>query len=72
MMPWAKGVSAKCYDFDDKGEETTIDFHKMMKIVVDAGYHGHLGIEYEGPRMSEHDGVEAMKKLLERVRGELS
>lgn len=72
MMPWAKGVSAKCYDFDDKGEETTIDFHKMMKIVVDAGYHGHLGIEYEGERMSEHDGVEAMKKLLERVRGELS
>jgi sugar phosphate isomerase/epimerase len=72
MMPWAKGVSAKCYDFDAKGEETTIDFHKMMKIVVDAGYHGHLGIEYEGTRMSEHDGVEAMKKLLERVRGELS
>jgi sugar phosphate isomerase/epimerase len=72
MMPWAKGVSAKCYDFDDKGEETTIDFHKMMKIVVDAGYHGHLGIEYEGPRMSEHDGVEAMKRLLERVRGALS
>jgi sugar phosphate isomerase/epimerase len=72
MMPWAKAVSAKCYDFDERGEETTIDFHKMMKIVVDAGYHGHLGIEYEGPRMSEHDGVEAMRKLLERVRGELS
>lgn len=72
MMPWAKGVSAKCYDFDARGEETTIDFHRMLKIVVDAGYHGHLGIEYEGARMSEPDGVEAMKKLLERVRGELS
>ena len=72
MMPYAKAVSAKCYDFDDKGEETKIDFHKMMKIVVGAGYHGHLGIEYEGTRLSEKEGVNAMKALLERVRGELS
>jgi hypothetical protein len=43
-----------------------------MKIVLDAGYHGHLGIEYEGDRLSEPDGVRATKKLLERVRDELS
>lgn len=73
MMPWAKAVSAKCYDFDaTSGEETTIDFHKMMKIVVSADYHGHVGIEYEGAKMSEKDGIDAMKKLLEKVRGELS
>lgn len=72
LMPWAKAVSAKCYDFDSSGEETTIDFHRMLKIVVDAGYRGHLGIEYEGTRLSEKDGVDAMKRLLERVRTELS
>jgi sugar phosphate isomerase/epimerase len=69
MMPYAKAVSAKCYDFNEKGEETTIDFAKMMKIVTDAGYNGYVGIEYEGRRMSEADGIKAAKKLLERLRG---
>jgi hypothetical protein len=44
----------------------------MMKIVIDAGYRGHVGIEYSGERLSEPDGVRATKKLLERVRAELS
>ncbi len=72
MMPYAKAVSAKCYDFDAQGNETTIDFRKMMKIVTDAwgsDYHGYLGIEYEGNRLSEAEGVLAAKKLLERLRG---
>ena len=71
MMPFAKGVSAKSYDFDDQGNETTIDYRRMMKIVLEAGYHGRVGIEYEGRRMSEEDGVRATKKLLERIREEL-
>ena len=37
MMPYAKAVSAKCYDFDAAGNETKIDFARMMKIVDDAG-----------------------------------
>jgi L-ribulose-5-phosphate 3-epimerase len=69
MMPFAKGVSAKSYDFDDKtGDETTIDYAKMLKIVKDAGYRGRLGIEYEGTRLSEREGVNATKRLLERLR----
>jgi sugar phosphate isomerase/epimerase len=72
MMPFAKGVSAKSYDFDDKGDETTIDYRRMMKIVLDAGYHGFVGIEYEGGRLSEADGVRATKRLLERLRQELA
>lgn len=71
MMPFAKGVSAKSYDFDDKGNETTIDYARMMKIVVDGGYHGHVGIEYEGNRLDEYAGVRATKTLLERVRATL-
>jgi L-ribulose-5-phosphate 3-epimerase len=69
MMPYAKAVSAKCYDFDEEGNETTIDFGKMMKIVTDAGYKGYVGIEYEGRRLSEGEGIMAAKKLLERLRG---
>jgi L-ribulose-5-phosphate 3-epimerase len=72
MMPYAKGVSAKSHDFDDKGNEIHTDYFRMLKIVVDAGYHGHLGIEYEGKKLSEPDGIRATKALLERVREELS
>jgi len=68
MMPHAKAVSAKCYDFDDAGNETKIDFEKMMAIVTAAGYRGYVGIEYEGERLAEREGIAACKRLLERYR----
>ena len=72
LMPFAKAVSAKSHDFDEAGNETKTDFRRMMKIVLDAGYTGHVGIEYEGGRLSEVEGVKATKKLLEAVREELA
>jgi L-ribulose-5-phosphate 3-epimerase len=72
MMPFAKGVSAKSHDFDDKGNETHTDYRRMMKIVLDAGYHGRVGIEYEGRKLSEPEGIRATKRLLERIRAEMS
>lgn len=72
LMPYAKAVSAKSKDFNEQGEDTETDFHKMMKIVLDAGYHGYVGIEYEGSKLSEPEGIKATKKLLEKVRAELS
>jgi L-ribulose-5-phosphate 3-epimerase len=72
LMPFAKAVSAKSHEFDERGEETKTDYHKMMKIVVRAGYHGYLGIEYEGSQHSEPDGIKLTKKLLEKVREELA
>ncbi len=71
MMPYAKAVSAKSHDFDAQGNETHTDYRKMMQIVLDAGYHGYVGIEYEGGKLSEPEGIRATKKLLERVREEL-
>jgi L-ribulose-5-phosphate 3-epimerase len=72
LMPFAKGVSAKSHAFDDQGNETQIDYPRIMRIVVDAGYHGYVGIEYEGDKHSEDDGVRLTKKLLERVRDQLA
>ena len=66
-MPFAKAVSAKSHDFDAEGNEIHTDYFKMMKIVVDAGYHGYVGIEYEGDKLDEPAGILATKKLLERV-----
>ena len=72
MMPFARGVSAKSGEFDGQGNEVRIDYRRMLKIVLEAGYHGYVGIEYSGNTLSEPDGIRATKKLLELVRGELS
>jgi len=69
MMPFAKGVSAKSYAFGDDGRESNLDFARIMKIVTDAGYNGYVGIEYEGSRLAEPEGIMATKKLLESLRG---
>jgi L-ribulose-5-phosphate 3-epimerase len=71
MMPFAKGVSAKSHDFNEQGDEVHTDYRRMMKIVLKAGYHGRVGIEYEGEKLPEKEGVLATKKLLEKVRDEL-
>ena len=71
LMPYAKAVSAKSHDFDEQGNETQTDYTRMMKIVLDAGYRGWVGIEYEGGKLDEHAGILATKRLLERVRDEL-
>ncbi len=71
LMPFAKAVSAKSHDFDAQGNETKTDYARMLAIVVKAGYGGFVGIEYEGDKLGEREGIVATKKLLERVRDEL-
>ena len=72
LMPFAKGVSAKSHDFDDEGNETRTDFLKAVRITLEAGYRGYIGIEYEGGKLSEPEGIKATKKLLEKVRTRLA
>lgn len=72
LMPYAKGVSAKTNVFNENGNEANLDYTRLMQIVKDAGYTGHVGIEYEGSELSETDGIMATKELLLRVGKELS
>ncbi len=72
LMPYAKGVSAKTLDFDENGNETSIDYLKMMEIVKKSGFTGFVGIEYEGERLSEEEGVIATKELLLKIAKELN
>lgn len=64
MLPKAKAVSAKSYDFDENGDETTLDFPRIIQLVKNAGYSSYIGVEYEGKRLSEIEGVRATKALL--------
>jgi sugar phosphate isomerase/epimerase len=66
LMPYAKAVSAKSYDFDQFGTEKTINYERMIEIVKGANYSGYIGIEYEGERLPPEEGIPATKKLLER------
>ena len=67
MMPKAFAVSAKSNDFDENGDEKTIDYMKMLKIVKSFGYTGYIGVEYEGERLSEVEGIKATRDLLIKV-----
>jgi len=71
LMPFAKGVSAKSRNFDADGNETETDYLKAMQIVAASKYKGYLGIEYEGGKLSEPDGIIATKKLIERTIAQL-
>ena len=64
LMPYAKGVSAKSHDFNQNGEDKSTDFKKVLNIVKDSGFSGHVGIEYEGYKLSEEAGIKASKQLL--------
>lgn len=72
MMPYAKAVSAKSHDFDAAGNETGIDYKRMMQIVLRAKFKSWVGIEYEGTVLPEPDGVKATLRLLQRMQAELA
>ena len=67
FLPYAKGVSAKSYNFDRNGNETFLDYRRFLKIVKDSGFNGFIGIEYEGEKLSEPEGIKATKALIEKV-----
>ena len=68
LMPYAKAVSAKSHEFDEKGNETGSDFYRIMNIVLDAGYKGYVGIEYEGSVHTEMKGIRLTNELLKKIR----
>ena len=64
MMPFAKGVSGKTHEFDKDGNETVIDYPRMMKIIAASKFKGYIDVEYEGDKLSESDGVKASIALV--------
>ncbi len=72
LLPYAKGVSAKSHDFDSEGNEIHTDYKRVLSEVKKSGYTDYIGIEYEGSKLSEKEGILATKELLTRVGKELS
>ena len=66
MLPFAKGVSAKTYDFDTNGEQPLMDYKKLIRLVKEFSFNGYIGIEFEGNKGDEEDGIRKTKTLLEK------
>jgi len=84
FMPWVKqAVSAKAWDWDTgpgkyytenriEGRELVLDYERILKIVKAGGYSGYIGIEYEGTKHSEMDGIKRTKVALEELRSAMA
>jgi hypothetical protein len=71
MMPFAKAVSAKAAQFTPEGLVAETDFFRMMRIVRDGGYHGHVGIESgAATQEGEADAIRKTRDLLLRIAAE--
>jgi sugar phosphate isomerase/epimerase len=66
LAPYTKAVSAKSHDFGPDGEETTIDYHACLQVLLDAGFRGLVGAEFEGNRLTEAEGSRLTVELLRR------
>lgn len=66
LAPYTKAISAKTHDFDPDGEETTIDYHACLKILIDSGFSGLVSAEFEGNRVDETEGSKLTVELLKR------
>jgi sugar phosphate isomerase/epimerase len=71
FLPYAKGVSAKSYQFNSEGNETRINYPELLRLIKKSDFNGHIGIEYEGESLPEPEGIRATKALLERIWGQL-
>lgn len=66
LLPFAKGVSAKTYDFDANGEQPKMDYKRLIALVKQSGFSGYIGVEYEGFNQPEEEGIRNTIKLLKR------
>lgn len=62
LLPTAKSVSVKAFEFDKDGYPIRTDFKKMFQLIHDAQYDEYLAIEFEGHDMP---GLEGVKKTFE-------
>ena len=67
LLPFAKGVSAKTYDFDANGNQPKMDYQKLIGLVKKSGFNGYIGIEYEGENQPEDEGIKRTKALLNKL-----
>ncbi|MGM0943538.1 MAG: sugar phosphate isomerase/epimerase family protein [Bacteroidota bacterium] len=70
LMPLATGVSLKPRVWDDAGNESELDYERMMKLVLSHDYHGYVGIEH-GTQDREWESIVEIRETLEGLQKSL-
>ena len=72
-MRWVDPVpESGTYTLDTPSDKRiTLDFERLINIVVKAGYNGYIGIEYEGDKHTEIEGIKRTKQALDEIRSML-
>jgi sugar phosphate isomerase/epimerase len=66
MLPFAKCVSAKTYDFDRNADQPLMDYKRLIGLVKESAFKGYIGIEFEGNKGDEEEGIRKTKALIEK------
>lgn len=67
LMPYAKGLSAKATTATADGGNARVDFERMMRLALDTGWRGFVGVEFGGL-----EGIRAAREEFSAVRTKLS
>ncbi len=63
VAPYVVHAHAKSHEFGPDGEETVLDYGRILKILRDAKYKGAISIEFEG----KGDQIEGVKKTRDLI-----
>ena len=68
--PYARATHLKTFAFDARGNETTVDIPRAMRMLQEAGYRGAWGIESVPREGDEYEAAEKSIALVHRVLGD--
>ena len=67
LLPYTKSVCTKSWEFDAQGNETKIDYERMMTVINESSFRGCIAIEYLGD--DPVAGVRQTAALVKRFAG---
>lgn len=65
--PYARAVHVKTFEFDETGNDPSVDLARVIKRLVSSGYDGVWGIESVPKDGDEYGAVQKTKALIERI-----
>ena len=65
VAPFAAHVHAKTFEFNEKGDETSLDYRRISRIFKNAGFNGTYSLEFEGEG-EETENIEKSIALFRR------
>ena len=62
IMPRVVHIHGKFFDFDENGDEVTVDYGRLLPTFVNGGFDGYMSSEYEGHHFTDSDGFDKLRR----------